>query len=428
MLVLRRMAWSVMSLVACLGLLWAIPRFGLLNSRSGPTSHERFREDFPERATLSLRGGFMASEPSIRVGLKESPVASFMLAVNGPFQVRDLTDERVLWQAKSLPRCRVVVGAKGIELGNQRFATGSVEVVAATPPAIWVDQAQYRGSLRITRAPGNRVLPVNVLPLEQYLASVVDSEMPAAFPEEARRAQAIVARTYALYQRLQSNPKGFVDVYASTRSQKYRGYQYEDEKGRLLAGESASSRATVEATRGLIGTHRGDLFCTYYCAVCGGSTVDGQKVFPDAAPPLQSVLCDHCREARLYRWQVRVARREAEELFRAAARKKGKTFGTLRELQGIRGRLGDYRLRDQQGEIELTGAEIRQALSGKGLSSPRFTIREQGNELLFEGQGHGHGVGLCQWGARGLAQQGWTARRIFAYYYPGSQLADAGYR
>ncbi len=426
MLILRRVAWSVVSLMGCLLLLWAIPRL-LMRSRPQTTSHDKFREDLSERPTLSLRSGLAPVEPQIRVGLKESPVAAFNLSVSGPFQVRDLTTGRVLWEGKLLHSCRVLAGDGGIEFGGRRFGTGAVEVIATTPPAIWVDQALYRGVVRISRAAGSRVLPVNVLPLEQYLASVVDSEMPAAFPEEARRAQAIVARTYALYHQAQANAGGAVDLYASTRSQKYRGFQYRDDKGRLLAGESASSRATVDATRGVIGTHRGDLFCTYYCAVCGGCTVNGQTVFADAAPPLQSVPCDHCHEARLYRWQIRVSRKEAEKLFRKAARKKGKTLGTLRTIQLVREKVGHYRLSDERGEIELTGAEIRQAFFNKGLSSPRFTIREQGTELLFEGQGHGHGVGLCQWGARGLAQQGWSARRIFSYYYPGAKLANAGY-
>ena len=427
-LVVRRMAWSVVSLLGCLVLIWAIPWLDLRRSRPQTNSRDSFRENLSERPTLRLRSGLVSVEPQIRVGLKESPVAAFNLSVSGPFQVCDLTTGRVLWQAKLLHSCRVFVGDGGIEFGDRRFGTGAVEVIATTPPAIWVDQTLYRGVVRISPAAGRRVLPVNVLPLEQYLASVVDSEMPASFPEEARRAQAIVARTYALYQQSRSSAGGALDLYASTRSQKYRGFQYRDDKGRLLAGESASSRATVEATRGVIGTHRGELFCSYYSAVCGGCTVDGQAVFADAAPPLQSVPCDHCREARLYRWQIRVSRKEAEELFRKAARRKGKTLGTLRTIQLVRDKVGDCRLRDERGEIELTGAEIRQVFSNKGLASPRFTIREQGTDLLFEGQGHGHGVGLCQWGARGLAQKGWSAQRIFTYYYPGSKLADAGYR
>jgi len=428
MTLFRRLAWPVVSLASCLGLLWCLPRLNFPRPPSESGVRDAFRVDIPERPTLSLRGGLAPTEPQIRVGLKETPVASFTLSLTGPFQVRESPGGKVLWQGKSLPPTRVRAVDRAIELGEKRFSSGVIEVVVTTPPGIWVDQAQYRGSLRIVRSARDRVLPVNVLPLEQYLASVVDSEMPAAFPDEARQAQAIVARTYALYQQAQAPTGGPVDLYASTRSQKYRGYQYKDERGRMLAGESASARAIVEATRGLVGTHRGELFCTYYCAVCGGSTVAGRGVFADAAPPLRPVVCEHCHEARLYRWQVKVSRREVEEALRKLGRAKGHKLGTLRSLQSVPDREGFYRVRDERGEWQVTGAELRQALSGRGLSSPRFTTREQGTDLVFEGRGHGHGVGLCQWGARGLAQQGWTARRIFAYYYPGAQLADAGYR
>src|SRR5207302_4392397 len=107
--------------------------------------------------------------------------------------------------------------------------------------AVWVEVHQYRGTVRIHRQSGNTVAAVNVLPLEDYVASVVDGEMPSAFPDEARKAQAIIARTYALYQRDVAEKASIADLFASTRSQKYLGYQYRD-GGKLLAGESMASR------------------------------------------------------------------------------------------------------------------------------------------------------------------------------------------
>src|SRR4029077_15905930 len=128
----------------------------------------------------------------------------------------------------------------------------------------------------------------------EYTASVVDGEMPAAFPDEARKAQAIVARTYALYQKRVAARGSIADLFASTRSQKYLGYQYR-EGGKLLAGESESSRKIAAATRGQVCHYHGKIFCTSYCAVCGGNTVRGTEVFSDAGAPLVSVKCDFCR-------------------------------------------------------------------------------------------------------------------------------------
>src|SRR5258708_33816176 len=136
--------------------------------------------------------------------------------------------------------------------------------------------------------------------------------MPAAFPEEARKAQAIVARTYALYQKQVAERASIADLSASTRSQKYLGYQYR-EGGKLLAGESEAGRKIAAATRGKVCHFRGKIFCTYYSAVCGGGTVKGTDVFSDAAPPLGSVRCDFCREARLYRWTAEISKADMQK-------------------------------------------------------------------------------------------------------------------
>ncbi len=147
------------------------------------------------------------------------------------------------------------------------------------------------------------MLMLNVVRLEDYIASVVDGEMPAAFPEAARQAQAIVARAYALFSdaapRLANQP--LFDVYASTRSQNYGGYQYRGRDGRRFAAESASSRHAADQTAGMVCLADGKLFCTYYTAVCGGRTASGADVFNDRRCRPESVDCPWCHDAELFR-------------------------------------------------------------------------------------------------------------------------------
>jgi stage II sporulation protein D len=370
-------------------------------------------------------------EPEIRVALREQPVDSLTLEIDGPFRVRAIGKQAVLMRGARLASCRVTAEGQGLRIGGTKLATDALEIEVDQSPGIWVGEHEYRGRLRIYRRE-NRVLPVNALPLEQYIAGVVDSEMPAAFPREARRAQAIVARTYALYQHEQA-PRGAVqDLYASTRSQKYQGFQYRGEKNRLLAGESESSREIAESTRGLVGLYDGGLFCTYYCAVCGGKTVEGSEIFKDAAPILASVTCEGCRDARLYRWEAEMTKRDAEAALRPLLGRGGKKLGTLKSLQpaqrAARGATAQYVLRDERQSFQVTGAALRQALGPKGLYSPNFDVQDRGQKLVFSGRGHGHGVGLCQWGARGMAQQGATAEQIFRHYYGGAALGKLAYR
>lgn len=429
----RRAAIRTLSLLACaVGLLvaWrsASPpvRPPVDAARSG-----NFHDDLPLRAPARIKSPRYRSEPVIRVGLTESPVRQLTLEIAGPYQIRPTGDSRVLKKGRSLSATRVVATDKGIRVGNDVLGGRHFEIIPDKSPAIWVNDHQYRGRVQLHRRDSNSILPVNVLPLEQYVASVVDSEMPAAFPVEARRSQAIVARTYALYQHEQAPRAALVDVYASTRSQKYLGFQYRDPRGRLLAGESASSRDVADATRGLVAMYQGELFCTYYCAVCGGTTIAGQQVFSDAAPPLRPVRCEWCREAKLYRWQSEITRKDAQSDLQGAFAREGKKLGNLKSIAAAAGRKGkpdEFQVRDDRQTLSISAADMRQALGGRGLYSPHFSVEDRGNSFRFSGRGHGHGVGLCQWGARGLAFEGRTAAQIIEHYYPGTAIAELAYR
>jgi stage II sporulation protein D (peptidoglycan lytic transglycosylase) len=364
--------------------------------------------------------------PSIRVGLFGEGRRSVNLEVSGPFVIKTIGNEKVLLSKEGLGPTAVTATSAGLKLGKQTLAATQVEIFPTRSPAIWVEGHQYRGTVRFYRHEGSTVAAINVLPLEEYVASVVDGEMPAAFPEEARKAQAIVARTYALYQKQVAERGSIADLYASTRSQKYLGYQYRD-GGKLLAGESESSRQIAAATRGQVCHYQGKIFCTYYCAVCGGSTVRGTEVFSDAAPPLVSVKCDFCREARLYRWTAEISKADLQKELDPWFREKGRKLETLKTVSLSRptpgSSLPDFEIRADGQSIAISGAELRQVLSGRGLYSPRFTIADRGKTFEISGRGHGHGVGLCQWGARGQALEGRTCQQILSYYYPGSTVA-----
>ena len=369
--------------------------------------------------------------PLIRVLVRE-PTRSLLIEVSGSFTVKSLKDGKLLFSSGRIGPTRISASAKGFKFGKRELASSRIEIVPDTSPAVWVEATEYRGSVRIYRQASGNLAAVNVLPLEDYVASVVDSEMPAAFPDEARKAQAIVARTYALYQKQVADPAAAWDLAASTKSQKYLGYQHRD-NGKLLAGESQAGRKTAEATRGEVCHYAGKLFCTYYCAVCGGSTVRGSEVFSDSAPPLVSVKCDFCREARLYRWTAEISKRDFEKEVAPWLREQGRNIGPLKSVSMSRSRgtgtgEGELELRGERESARISAAELRQLLSARGVFSPRFSVEDKGPVLFLKGRGHGHGVGLCQWGARGQALEGRTCEQILSYYYPGMSLVTRTWR
>jgi len=365
--------------------------------------------------------------PMVRVGLFHEAQGTLSLEVSDAFVVRPVGSDKVLYKSGRIGPTAVVATKSGLRIGKRELPAAKIEIVPSQSPAVWVEGHQYRGTVRLYRQGGNAVQAINVLPLEEYVASVIDSEMPAAFPDEARKAQAIVARTYALYQKQVAEPAALADLFASTRSQKYLGFQYR-EGGRLLSGESEAGRKIASATRGKVCHYRGQIFCTYYCAVCGGNTVRGSEVFSDAAAPLVSVKCDYCREARLYRWTAEVAKADVQKELEPWLREQGRKPGTLKTVSLARpikggGSLPEFDVVVDRQSLRISGSELRQLMSGQGLYSPRFTIEDKGRKLQINGRGHGHGVGLCQWGSRGQALEGRTCEQILRYYYPGSTIA-----
>jgi stage II sporulation protein D len=405
-----------LSLAACAAALWWIWRFA-----DSPVPMSERSEPLAVRSAAAR-----PAERTIRVGVTSDPDRSVALEISEPFRVTAIGNNRTLMEAERLTVCTVTATSRGLKIGKKEIAATRVEIVPTRSPAVWIDGHQYRGRMRLIRQGDGKILAINVLPLDDYLASVVDSEMPAAFPEEARKAQAIVARTYALYQMAQAGPAASLDLYASTRSQKYLGFKYRTSDGKLLAGESAASRKIVEATKDRVCTYGGKLFCTYYCAVCGGGTVLGTEFFADAAPPLRSVPCDWCKEARLYRWTADVSKRDLQTDLKPLLKQEGRDAGNLRSVSLVRtksaGVLPEFDLRGERQTVRVNGADLRQALGNRGLYSPRFTIEDRGKSYWISGRGHGHGVGLCQWGARGMALAGKTCDEIVQHYYVGAKV------
>jgi stage II sporulation protein D len=375
-------------------------------------------ETRPRRAAAKKQTAAPSSAGGvIRVALTRQAVASVRLRVEGAYRVVPLGGGAAKDFDGPLGETGVSTGTDGVEIGGAAFGGEGVEVVPAKSPAVWVGDRQYRGSVRLHVTPDGRVWPVNVLPLEEYLAAVVDAEMPAAFPAAARQAQAVVARTYAVSCRREP-PHRWFDLYATPVSQNYLGFLYTGGDGRVLAGETSRGRAAVTATAGLVCTYKGRLFRTFYSACCGGRTLSGAAVFGDGTPALCGVECGGCGDAPLFRWE----RSAGAVALAGLARSRQPGFGELRSATtdaGSRAALAAFRLSDGRRTVRLGPAEVKSALD---LPSLDFELSRDGDDFVARGRGHGHGVGLCQWGAKGLAERGWPAERILKHYYPGCEV------
>ena len=262
---------------------------------------------------------------------------------------------------------------------------------------------RYPGFLRVLARDGG-ALWINVVELETYLEGVLPGEMPASFPLEALKAQAVIARTYAL-SRLGSDPD--YDLCATSRCQVYLG--------RVEA--NPRYRAAIRATRGRLLAYRGRPVKAVYHADSGGRTASSREVWGKAYPYLRTQPDPYTR-ARLWRLTP-----DAEAVRRALSRL-GIELGQVAGFEVLgrteSGRIGALRVRGSGGTAVLRTPQVTAFLRALGLPS---TLARLEDGWTFVGQGSGHGVGLSQWGAKGLAERGYGWRAILGHYYPGTVLA-----
>ena len=379
-----------------------------------------------EPLPLQIQAATPVDGPLIRVNLTPTRVRQLDIAIDGPYRIRPMGQAAVKGTGRRLKPTKVVATSRGLRIGSNEYSSTRLQIEPVRSPGIWINDHQYRGNVRLIRRSDGTLIAVNVVALEEYLASVVDSEMPAAFPAAARRAQAIVARTYALDRMQSARNHPYFHLDATARSQKYLGYQYRTASGRRLAGESANSRRIVSETTGMVCTHQGKLFRTYYSAVCGGRTTVGRVHFADAAEPLKSVVCQWCRAAKYYRWQTELPKQDVSDTLRRYFLAKGEPFGRLTSMTRRTGSAGgavpEFVVADSRRKLIISATHLRRQLPASTLYSPYFSVREAGGRMIFAGRGHGHCAGMCQWGARGLALAGRNCVDIIRYYYPGAKV------
>ena len=237
--------------------------------------------------------------------------------------------------------------------------------------------------------------------LEEYVAGVVAAEMPASFPEEALKAQAVAARTYQVRQmQEQGSDKVLYDV-----GQAYIDEREQAEKwGENTAFYQAKIRQAVRETAGEVMTYDGEPILAAFHAQSAGRTEDAVQVWKEAVPYLKSVDSSLDRNAPEHETEVFFSAEEVEQ-------KLGKG-----EVQVLSRTAAGYTEKVQVGEKVISGRKVREAL---GLRSSCFSMEKEGDGYLFTVLGYGHGVGMSQYGAAFLAEEGMTYRQILEHYYQG---------
>jgi SpoIID/LytB domain protein len=364
-----------------------------------------------------------------------------------------------------------VVNSAGVASGLLPGGFGLTPLSGAD--GVRIDEAAYRGTARVIRDPGGLLNCVNRLPLEDYLLGVVPGEMPASWPIEALKAQAVAARNYALANLGRFEASGY-DLCPTIRCQYYAGKEV----------EHPNSSAAVRGTAGKVATYQGRLITAFYHAHAGGRTENSEDVWDTAVPYLRGTA--QTFEKPLI-WQVGVTRRGLQRavdgILAAAAESKDRKLGGFLALspvertpggrtkriefvgtggkfavgaEKVRGAFGLYRFKNSLFEMHVIGGDTvvcgGAPVPGEAVPSVIRTVVRTGSAariltwvragrtgattpvvgwksaeaVVFLGNGYGHGVGMSQWGAREMAALGWDYAGILKNFYRGVEVGDYG--
>ena len=321
------------------------------------------------------------------------------------------------------------------------------------------ENRDFAGAVELYIDEKGQLAALNEIPIDVYLRGVVPAEMPAGFPPEALKAQAILSRSVVMGQKSIKHLNDPFELCAHVHCQVYSGLTHEDER----------TSSAVDATKGMVLMKAGTLVDAHYSAVCGGHTEDaGSAWMTPMMHPTVGVPCtcgteldipDLSTEAGVrkwiqsqpdvccnlagynlpvssdygrkhFRWEVSYSRHELEKIIKE---KTGENIGTLYDIIPIRrghsGRLTEIEVLGSRKNLRLKRElKIRRALSHSALESSCFLVDVVHDssgvpqEVVFTGAGWGHGVGLCQCGAARKAAEGATATQIFEHYFPGMEV------
>lgn len=265
----------------------------------------------------------------------------------------------------------------------------------------------FKGDLNIIRKPQEHACHiVQALSLEHYLSTLLGKEMNKSWPLEALKAQAVAARSYALYKmrlrKEKSSTESFYDLESSEKDQV---------NGSLADINSNTIKATFQTEGEVLVSKSGKMDPIFYHAQCGGQTNLPQEVWHERVPDYRRVKCGFCQTTKDGQWK----RDFSSNFFLTSLKLKGKTLLRIADTSKY---ASTVRLYFRSGMQEVEKSDLRRLLGKSIIRSNNFQLKLVNRRILVTGQGLGHGVGLCQLGALALAKKGWNYQQILNYYYP----------
>lgn len=327
-------------------------------------------------------------------------------------------------------------GRKSIKFNCQSFAKVNKQSSLLSKPLmlaslisptglVSVAGAKYNGKLHVLTSPDGRSCDVvNETDIEDYISSLLPKEMNASWPIEALKAQAVAARSYALFKiqtQQVSKTNGFNTFYDLESSEKHQ-------VSGTFFDVTAKTDEAAQDTKGevLLGPS-GHLVPTFFHAKCGGQTLRPEQVWQNSVEGYTSVTCKNCQGRGSAAWKNSISTKRFKE-FLVWARDTGSLKISVQTMKQKPVLMKDTlfhrsnRLYLGESHLVIPKSLLRRYFGRVIVPAGNFILVQRGSDFLFEGEGLGHGVGLCQIGALYMAKQGFTYKEILAHYFPGLTL------
>lgn len=298
--------------------------------------------------------------------------------------------------------------------GNSISAGGMLlrSIKVSSPGFVQIDGKGYRGHLEVYPSEKG-LLVVDEMLLEDYLVGLINCEISSQWPIEAVKAQAVVARTFAIFQK-QSRKNLLYQLESTVYDQVYGGSDIED---------SRAARAVLE-TRGEVVHYNDKIIQAFFHSNCGGHTEASHNVWSVTLPYLRGVDCTYCMQSPSVLWELALSPKKIETQLRAA----GYNVTGLERIQVLSrypsGRISKLEFVSAKGNVAIPAVAFRKIMGYSVIRSTDFEVKLVEGDFVFAGTGYGHGVGLCQWGAKQRAEEGFSYREILSYYYPGTRVVS----
>lgn len=281
---------------------------------------------------------------------------------------------------------------------------------------------KYKGKIHVqTSERFNGCDVINEISLEDYLATLLAKEMSSKWPLEALKAQAVAARSYAYHKiksKQVSKTKGFNTYYDLENSEKHQV------NGSYFDATRSTFKASRQTKGEILTGVNGKYVPVFFHSKCGGKTRRPEQVWANKVPGYQSVDCPFCHEHGTKNWTQKVPKRKFFSSLKKIMGKAKKRISSSTPVRIIQDRLNASQVKMYVGDDfqVIKKSKLRSTLGRDVLPSNYFLLTESNNQFKMIGSGFGHGVGMCQFGAKELALQGYTYRQILKHYFPALKL------